>query len=339
MAPRNAALVAALLIAVTAAPAAGAERQVETLYKKARDMPGCSDRWATDKVVAECRQIIAAYRAAEAASDATPDDLEFLVVKRLQQQAILAWALREREGDVAGARRELDAAFKDLDQLAPGNTNAFARVQTLDLLRQTALLELDGGSSDRADAAIAEYRKHSQGFLGALEQLRDNTKAMNQERLNAVDAANFEMELGEHYIAMLEKYGATDKDATRAKAVEALERTRQWAIARADNKWNGFAEKSPAVMYADASLRLARLAHEAHDADALAKYVGEGKAVACVDPSGNDPYNDSELQERCLGTMLMEGWVTGANQALMRKISQQQDEQWRAVVEMLRKKE
>ena len=88
-----------------------------------------------------------------------------------------------------------------------------------------------------------------------------------------------------------------------------------------------------------ASLDLAQLAHEANDDEGLAKYVGESKAVACVGANSGDRYNDSELEERCLRTALMEGWVTGTNQALMRKISEQNDERMRAVVEALRKKD
>jgi hypothetical protein len=339
MARRTAALVAALLIAASFAPDAAAERQVETLYKKARDMQGCSEQWATDKVVDECRQIIAAYRAAEAAGDATPGDRDFLVVERLKKQSALVAALRKHSSSRSAARSELDAALKDVDALAPGDTNAFVRVQTLDLQRQAALLELDGGNLARADAAIAEYRKHSQGFLGALEQVRANAKALNQQRLNAIDAANFETELGERYSAMLENRSGADKDAIRTKAIEAYEYARQWAIARATNSWNGFAEKSPDVVYADASLDLARLAHDANDSKALATYVGESKAVACANADDGDRYNQVELGERCLQTLVMEGWVTGENQALLRKISQRQDERMRAVVEALRKKE
>lgn len=335
---RIAMLAATLLAALAAAPDAAAERQVEALYKTARDIHGCSERWATDTTIAQCRAAIAAYRVAEAASDATPDDLQFLAVARLQEQATLAGVLRERSGDRAGARRELDAALAEVEALAPGTTNAFARVQTLDLQRQVALLELDGGSAEKADAAIAEYRMHSQGFFGVLEQLRDNPKGMRQQVANAIDAGNFEIELGEHYAGLLEDNPGADKQALRGRAVEAFERARQWALARANNDWNGFAEKAPAVLFADASLALAKIAHNADDAKALAQYVGESKLIACTDNSTGDRYNDNELGERCVQAMLMERWVTGENQALLRTISEQNDAQMRAVFEALRKK-
>jgi hypothetical protein len=333
-----AALFAALVLFASSAPAQSAQRDVELLYKKALDMSGCSERWATNSVVSECRQVIAAYRAAEAAADATPAEREFLAVARLQEQATLAAALRKGSSSRKEARAEIDAALRELDGLAPGGENAFVRVQTLDLQRQRALLELDDGNAAAADAAIDEYRKHSQGFLGAIEQLRANLKAMNQQRMNAIEAANFESELGDYYAAALEKADAAIKDGRRAKAVEAYERARQWAVARADNDWNGFAEASPAVMYAEASLDLAKLAHDANDAQALATYVGEAKAVACSGAKSGDNYSDSELDERCMRTVIMEGWVTGANQALLRRISEQNDERMRAVVDALRKK-
>ncbi|QNP40518.1 hypothetical protein [Lysobacter solisilvae (ex Woo and Kim 2020)] len=334
MTPRVAALAAVLLVATSPASADPAPSEVKTLYAKASGMTGCSERWASADVVTKCREAIAAYRAAEAASDATPDVRSFLAVERLKKQSTLAAVLRE-DDDSATARKELDAALKELETLAPGDTNAYLRVQLLDLQRQAALLELEDGNAARADAAIAEYRRHSQGFLGAVEQMRENTKAMNQQRLNGVDAGNFELELGEHYAGMLED--GTDKDAIRGKAIEAFERTRQWAIARADNDWNGFAEKAPALLYADASLKLAKLAHEADDMNALARYVGETQSVACGDAEG-DGYDKTELGERCVQAVLMEGWVTGKNQALIKQIAEQQAEQMRAVREALLKK-
>ncbi|MGY3264406.1 hypothetical protein [Lysobacter sp. HA35] len=339
MAARTAALVTALLVAVSAAPAAAADREVETLYKKTLDMHGCSEQFATDDVVERCRQVIAAYRAAEAASDATSDDHAFLAAKRLQYQATLVGVLRTESDDRDAARKELDAALQELDVLAPDKASAFVRVQTLDLQRQAALLELDGGSPERADAAIRNYREYAQGFLSVVDQFRDNKKAMNQQRVNAVDAANFEMELGDHYAKMLEDGDATNKDEIRRKAVEAYETARQWAIARANNDWNGFAQKTPAAMYSDASLALAQLAHEVNDTTALATYVSEAKAVACTEIDAGNGYDDSELKNRCLRTMLMEGWVTGVNQALMRKISADNEARLQAVIDTLRKKD
>jgi hypothetical protein len=336
MTPRVAALAAVLFIAASTASAEPAPGEVKALYAKARNMTGCSERWASDDVVAQCRQVIAAYRAAEAAGDATPDIRNALAVERLKKQATLVAALRDQEGNTT-ARKELDVALKELEALAPGGTNNFARVQTLDLQRQAALLELEDGAAARADAAIAEYRRHSLGFLGALEQLRGNTQAMSQQGSNAIDAGNFEMELGMRYAGMLEDGEPADKDAVRGKAIEAFEFARQWALARAGNEWNGFAQKSPAVMYADASVQLAKLAHEANDMAALARYVGEAKSIACVDSEG-DAYNRTELGERCAQTMLMERWVTGENQALLKKISEQQDEQSNAIRKMLLKK-
>jgi len=339
MTARITTLIAALLVATTVAPgsAAAAERQVEALYKKARTMYGCSERWASGDVAAECRKVIAAYRAAEAASDATPADRNFLTVERLKRQATLVGVLRQSE-DLTTARKELEAGFRDLDAIAPGDTNAFLRVQTLDLQRQAALLALDSGAPARADAAIAEFRKHSQGFLAALEQVRGNDKAMNQQRLNAVDAANFEFELGEYYASLLKDGKVPDAQATMRNAVEAFELARQWALVRAENDWNGFAEKAPRVLYADASLELSQLAHDANETQTLARFVGEAKAVACAGGNEDSNYDEAELGERCLQATLMEGWVTGANQALMRKISEQNDAQMRQVMDALRRK-
>jgi hypothetical protein len=338
MTPRVAALAAVLLVVASAASADPAQDELKTLYKKARDMTGCSERWAVGDVVAQCREVIAAYRAAEAVSDSTPGARDFLAVERLQKQATLVAALRDRRGDNAAARKELDAALGELEKLAPGDSNGFVRVQTLGLQRQAALLALKDGNAARADAAITEFRRHSQGFLGALDQMRGNTQAMEQQRSNSIDAGNFEMELGGRYAKLLEKGEAADKDAVRAKAIEAFEFARNWAVARGHNSWNGFAETTPSVLYADASLALAKLAHEANDTNALARYVAESKAIACDDSREDDAYAKTELGERCVQSIVMEGWLTGANQALLEKISEQQAEQSRALREMLLKK-
>ena len=335
---KSAYLVGALSLAlVLPSQMSAAERQTLTLYRKAIDIHGCGETWMTSQSADSCRQKIAAYKAAEAASDATAPEKEQMQRERLALESEYIGVLR-LSGKKPEARQQLQKSMAELDRASPADKAPIARVVAIDLYRQAALLAFAAGDTRAADQAIDQFRNLSQGFFGAVDSMKDNKKLMLTQQNNAIAAAGFEMEVGKIYADQLKAAGNKASSEVREKAVMAYQRARQWAIARAQHNWNGFAQATPQVQFADATLALAQIAKDANDMAGLASAIGEAKAAVCNRPNTNDKYGDSEAEDRCLQTIVMEGWVTGANQELIRRVAENGDKSFRDAMESLRNK-
>jgi len=323
-------VIATALLACLAVPASAqvAEKQVVTLFKKAqKDSYGCPDPAQTalrapplaEMQMKSCRDAIAGFQAAAAASDATDGDREYIVPYLFEAKANLGGILR-RLGRVDESDKILVEAVREVATHTASGQHMIALIEGRDVLREAALLNLQKGRATAADEMINGARNSADGFYAGLEQIKDNKKAMRLLQDSSLDAYKFEMALGSYYgdrsRAEDERKAADAARKDRERARTALHRAVEWAIRLGENAWMGFADDLPAVKAADALLSLSALAANEHDRAKLGELSEKIVNLTCSPPKSIDPVNRERFDKLCargqFGVALADGSLAKA---------------------------